>query len=273
MWTMRLGDTNDLLEDIVQALEDPLATDWITAGAAALTLIVAVVALGYAIRQVGEAKKAREQTRELETARSQPYVVAYMEPSAVNNLAIDFVIKNYGQTAAMEVKFSVDPTMTTSNGDEVRVPAVIPLLAPGQEWRVSWDVTAARLRSGKPDVHKGRVRFKGLEDKAFSSEVVLDWSIYKSRRWFDSYGVHAGAQALREIRSLMAKWTESPSGPLSVIVRDGDAMDAGSGPKSSESDGIEPQQVEYLADMLEHGYAEVESTARTEAPPTTGDQR
>lgn len=108
---------------------------------------------------------------------------------------------------------------------EVAIPEVIPILAPGQEWRSSWDNSRDRLESTLPDRHDGTVTFNGLEDKQLTSPVVLDWSICKARRWIEVYGQHDAAKALRDIRTTLKKWAEGPQGGLAVFTRDGDARD------------------------------------------------
>lgn len=219
----------DPFQGIIDALNEPLITDWISAAGSALTFLVAIGALVYASRQVSEARRAREQTRELEQEGSQPYVVMYTEASDAGQQAIiDLVIKNYGVTAARDVRVSIDPWPTRSvdraGGNRVAIPEVIPILAPGQEWRTMWDSGLQRKDSGLPDVHRGQMTFKGIGGKQLESPVVLDWNMYKTRRWVVVYGQHEIADALREIRREVKRWTEGTKG-LSVYSRDGDALD------------------------------------------------
>lgn len=105
-----------LFAQLIEALESPNVADWITAGATILTLVVAVFALTYARGQVAEAQSARRQARELEKERSQPYVVAYTESSGATPAIIDLVVKNYGQTAARNVRLELDPWPVRSDG-------------------------------------------------------------------------------------------------------------------------------------------------------------
>lgn len=273
-------ELRDLLQRLIRALESPTAADVAAACAAWLTFVVAAVALVYAAVQVGEAKRSRQQARELEIERVQPYVVAYMEPSAATNLAIDLVVKNYGQTAARDVRFSVDPRPRRSHDNEVvAVPFPIPILAPGQEWRTSWDSTPSRMESALPQRHVGRVQYTGIDGRSQESEVVLDWSVFTSRRWIEVYGMHAATAALRDVRDSLAKWTESPNGPLSVLVRDGEAKDdarraqkakwlagngdgspptatdVGTGGHPAHPEPLDPERASFLTRMIERGHA------------------
>lgn len=290
-------ELRDLLQQLIRALDSPTAADIAAALAAWLTFAVAAVALVYAAVQVGEAKRSRQQARQIEIERAQPYVVAYMEPSPATNLAIDLVIKNYGQTAARDVRLSVDPSPRRSQDNEVvTVPFPIPILAPGQEWRTSWDYTPSRMESALPKRHVGRVRYTGIDAKTQESVVVLDWSIYTSRHWIEVHGVHAGVVALRELRDNLAKWTEKPNGPLSVLVRDGEAKDdalraqkakwlagtrAGSQTLATDAsidgnaESLEPidnERASFLTQMIERGHVWLKRFERN-APPEQSSNR
>lgn len=213
---------------ITASASAPSVTDWIGAIASISTTLIAGGALIYAAIQVAEAKRSRGLTRELEVERAQPYVVAYTEPSAASQMIIDLVVKNYGPTAARDVKLSISPWPVRSDGSEagerVAVPEVIPILAPGQEWRTMWDSGLERQETSHPDRHEGMVTFVGLNDFTLSSPVILDWSIYKTRQWVEVRGIHDAAKALREINERTKKWHEV-NGGLRVMVRDGDKKD------------------------------------------------
>lgn len=199
---------------------------WISAFATLLTFVAAAVALWYARGQILEARRSRELAQYLELERSQPYVVVYTEPSAVQPLFIDLVIKNYGPTAARDIRIEISPWPVRSwpdAGSRVEIPSAIPILAPGQEWRTAWDSTEKRLDAGLPDQHAGIARYEGLQGRQLDSPVVLDWSTYKSRRWMVLRGTHDVANALRDIKTILKSWDEQHN--LGVIVRDGDALD------------------------------------------------
>ncbi|WP_156401651.1 hypothetical protein [Agromyces sp. Soil535] len=226
-----LGEQLDQIQNTLPS--SPSVTDIIGAITGVVTAVVAIAALTYASIQVREAKAARDQARRLEVERAQPYVVLYTEASAATPFIIDLVVKNFGQTAARDVVLHLEPLPQRSPNpdgssgiENLMLPAEIPTLAPGQEWRTMWDSTVWRRESGLPDLHSGMVTFTGIEGESLQSEVVLDWSLYASRRWVEVRGVHDAAVALREMKALMKKWTEATGGPLSVLVRDGDAWDA-----------------------------------------------
>lgn len=209
----------------------PLLTDWISSIAAAATFLVAVFALLYARGQLKEAAKVRQLTRDLDIERSQPYVVAYMECTASSEALVDLVIRNYGITAARNVHTELNPWPERSTEQplnpsrRVEVPEVIPFLAPGQEWRTLWDIGHSRLASDLPDKHVGRITYRGVNDITLESEVILDWSVQKGRHWAASRGLHDAAEALVKIGDVVESFREGLSGPLSVLVRDGDAYD------------------------------------------------
>jgi len=194
----------------------------VAAGGAAGTLVVAVVAALAAFRQVREARALRQE-------QAQPYVAVYMEPSAATLQIIDLVVRNFGATAAYEVRLKIAPRPQRSvqggGVEDVWLPDVLPTLVPGQEWRTMWDLGRDRKDSGLPDQHRVEVVFSDSRGRAVSANYQLDWGAYKNRQWVVSYGIHDAAKALREISKTMAKWQESIHGGLAVYVRDGDEKD------------------------------------------------
>jgi hypothetical protein len=186
------------------------------------TLIVAVVAARAAFRQVAEARKLRQE-------QAQPYVAVYMEPSAATPEIVDLVIRNFGATAAHEVRLSIAPALQRSvqggGSEEVWLPELLPTLVPGQEWRTMWDLGRNRKDSGLPDKHSVKVDFKDAHERPYSLNFELDWGAYKGRQWVVTYGIHDAAKALREIDKRISKWQEGPHGGLVVFVRDGDEKD------------------------------------------------
>ena len=186
------------------------------------TLIVAVVAARAAFRQVAEARELRQE-------QAQPCVAVYMEPSAATPEIVDLVIRNFGATAAHEVRLSIAPTLQRSvqggGSEEVWLPELLPTLVPGQEWRTMWDLGRNRKDSGLPDKHSAKVDFKDAHERPFSLNFELDWGAYKGRQWVVTYGIHDAAKALREIDKRTSKWQEGLHGGLAVFVRDGDEKD------------------------------------------------
>ena len=200
---------------------------WVAAGAAILTAAVAVVAIIFAWRQLKEASAARELTKQLDVARSQPYVVFYAEPSSVSNVIMDLVLKNFGLTAARNVRVSIDPwpERSAQGGEPVEIPKVFPLLAPGQEWRVLWDTGVTRTNSNLPDIHLGSVFYTGLLDEELSTPINIDLGIYK-RRTLVVKTEHHAAIALEEIQKTLKHFSEDTIEPgIRAWARDGAVRD------------------------------------------------
>lgn len=218
------------VERIAGAISAPTVADWIVAAGAVTTAIVAVGAAIFAWGQVKEARVARRQARDLDTNRSQPYVVVYAESSPITPLIIDLVVRNYGLTAAYGVKVQISPWPSRfvtgeAEPEAVQFPYEIAVLAPGQEWRTFWDHSPDRKKSGLPDRFEGTVNYLGIDNMPLSQPIVLDWAVFKSRIWTNVYGVHDAAKALREMNTTMKAWTEDARGSLGVYTRDGAEKD------------------------------------------------
>jgi hypothetical protein len=222
---------------------------WITAGVA--------VAAGYvALGQLGEARASRLEQARLRKEQAQPYVVAFIDFSEASTFLVDLVVRNFGATAAHDVRLDIEPIPRRSidqerqsespadeqlnadnqtnvneepsaNGEHdeyVWLPERIPVLVPGQEWRTLWD-SGRRMDSDLPDHHAAKITFGDSQGESYCVECDLDWRVVKDREMVQVYGAHHAAKALEEMNKNIAKWKEGPTGGLAVFVRDGDAKD------------------------------------------------
>jgi hypothetical protein len=188
--------------------------------AAWATVALALIAGTIALRQLFE-------TRRIRLEQAQPYVVIFMEPSAADVRIIDLVVRNFGTTAATDVRVEITPRLKRSGSEEeVWLPDHIPVLVPGQEWRTLWDSALQRVQTDLPSRYNAEVIFKDSQgQQSFQFPCVLDWGPYKGRVWVPVYGGHHAARALLEISGAIAEWREGGQGALAVFVRDGDAKD------------------------------------------------
>jgi hypothetical protein len=174
--------------------------------------------------QVREARRLREE-------QAQPYVVAYLDPSAGGAWVIDLVIKNLGSTAATDVSVVMEPPPQRAidsdrDGEGLSIPESISLLIPGQEWRTLWDTTFKRHDSGLPQKYTTTVAFKDSRDREkFKFKFVLDWGTVMNRELVTTYGLHDAAKALREMNKTVKNWSEGAGKGIAVVARDGDAKD------------------------------------------------
>src|SRR5437588_6155979 len=88
--------------------------DW-SALAAWAGVLLALIAGTIAFCQLQATQRVRR-----EQARA--YVVAYMESSPAGDFVIDFVVKNFGTTAAAEVEITSDPPMRRADDADVELP-------------------------------------------------------------------------------------------------------------------------------------------------------
>jgi len=138
----------------------------------------------------------------LREEQAQPYVAISMEPTEPDPNAVDLIVKNYGATAAREVEISFDPPLKSSLAPEdVKVPSIIHTLVPGQEWTTLWDTAIHRKDSGLPEHYTATITFKDMRGNQLGPYTFdLDWNQIIDRGWIVTYGMHALATALREIR-------------------------------------------------------------------------
>ena len=167
------------------------SSTWL-AWAAWAGIALGVVALLLTNRQINRNRRlAAEQIR--------PHVGMLMEPHAVDWHVIELVVRNFGQTAAYDIRFSFSNPLTVAEYEnaadgyaevvELRLPSELPVLAPGQEWRMVWDsaldrneigsgiesrFTGALIYYDRPAKPRGW-RFWQRERVALETKLVLDW--------------------------------------------------------------------------------------------------
>ncbi|UTT63581.1 hypothetical protein [Microcella humidisoli] len=128
------------------------------------TLAVALAAAVFAYFQVREAAKTRRD-------QARPYVVAFLERSA--HSSVDLIIKNFGQTAARDIRLVWDrPVRSTfgrGKGEEMKLPDALPILAPGQEWKTVWDFNGRRIDEAEP-AHLLELSFRGTRRREVHRE-------------------------------------------------------------------------------------------------------
>lgn len=202
----------------------PTPDEWQAFGSVA-TLVVAIAAALVAGWQVSEARKLRSE-------QAQPYIAAYLDLNTeVDFSFMTFVIKNFGLTAAQNISISVDPPMKrawarVSNPEPVSIPATITALVPGQEWKTLFDWAPHRLEAKLFDIHTVTIEYEDAHGKKMpTGTFTIDWNQYRNVRKIGVKTTHHIGKSVEEISTTLKRWTRGSSGPLSVQVRDGDALD------------------------------------------------
>jgi hypothetical protein len=162
------------------------------AWAAWAAIALGVVALLWANRQLNR-------NRRLAADQVRPHVGMLMEPHPADWHVIELVVRNFGQTAAYDIRFAFPNPPTVAEYEnaadgyadvvELQLPRELPVLAPGQEWRMVWDSALDRAEIGtgiesrftgtviyydRPDRPRGW-RFWQRERLPLETNVVLDW--------------------------------------------------------------------------------------------------
>src|ERR1700744_176763 len=180
------------IQDSWRGLTNVGSSTWL-AWAAWAAIALGVVALVFVNRQINR-------NRELVADQTRPHVAMLMEPHAADWHVIELVVRNFGRTAAYDIRFSFPNPPTVAEYEnaadgyadvvELQLPRELPVLAPGQEWRMVWDSALDRAEIGsgidsrftgsvtyydRPDPSHGR-RFWQRERSPLRTDVVLDWN-------------------------------------------------------------------------------------------------
>jgi len=157
----------------------------------------AAIALGVVALLIANHHVKRNHRLAAEQVR--PHVAMLMEPHASDWHVIELVVRNFGRTAAYDIRFSFPnpPTVAEyenaaggyANVVELQLPRELPVLAPGQEWRMVWDSALDRGEIGRGIESRftGTVTYYDRPDKPhgwrfwqharspLETHVVLDW--------------------------------------------------------------------------------------------------
>ncbi|MFD3461656.1 hypothetical protein ACFWVM_18235 [Nocardia fluminea] len=174
-----------------------------------------------------EAQKTREE-------QSQPNVVMFMESNATHWYALELVVKNFGATPAynIEMEFNPKPQVCPRPGStdptDLWIPAAIPILAPGQEWRTLWDMSNRRFKHGElPSRHEATVTYTNSGGSEFTTQAVLDWDSLRDTRAVTvktlhnvAENIHKQNEHLKAISQQLARFS-SPTSGVWVFGSDG----------------------------------------------------
>jgi hypothetical protein len=213
------------------------AAEWAAIATWGLVAIALVAAL-LAHASLREARASLREAARLRKAQAQPYVAVFADESPASFAVIDLVVKNFGSTAAKDIRVEFDPELTRAAPGEatVNIPAVIPTLVPGQEWRTLWDTVMARGASDLPANYAATVSFDDSWGERYTINSVLDWSAVTVRDVVEVHTLHDAIDTLKTIAATLQGWNERALvGPgLRVSAWSGEELDRQATERSEE---------------------------------------
>jgi len=207
----------------------PWAWDWSPSAWAAIgacaTFLVYVLIGVYAVRQVGYARRQVDEARQLREEQARPWVVIDFE---VNFLAY-VTIQNFGRTVATEVRVRFDPPLESTLAKpwawekSSLLRDGIPTLPPGKKLRLLFDSFPARVNdSDLPMIYTAEAEYDGFTKDRHKSTYRLDLN-YHVGASPEPKGLPEIAQTLDNIQREMHKWTDGHNGiRANVVDRDKD---------------------------------------------------
>jgi hypothetical protein len=185
-------------------------TSVVEAVAIAVQALVVVIALLYAKRQLGEARKLRE-------AQTRPFVVIDFDVFRIRPM-IHLVIRNCGSTLARNVSFVFDPPLSSAIDEdhgtltEARLLSEgMPTLAPGVEVPIFFDSFIDRGED-RPDAYQVSVTYEGEPGTRYEDKLLIDLGIYRNLHYIERKELHDVAKALEEIDKTLSRWNASSGG-------------------------------------------------------------
>jgi hypothetical protein len=214
----------DWIRDRLDDLRGLGSGGWLAIAAWA-ALVLGLVVLVWANRQI-------KKNRQLKTEQVRPQVTMFMEPHPSDWHVIELVVRNFGQTAAHDIRIAFVNHPTVAAYEESRfdgppevaeldLPSELPYLAPGQEWRTVWDSAISREELGgaiqdrfdgsltysdrpRPD---GKTSGRWSKRETFETKFRLDWATLQPVQRIELMTTHDLAkrekQKLELLRSLL----------------------------------------------------------------------
>ena len=180
-------------------------TDWTAVAALAAWATVGIyVVIGLvAWRQVGEARKLREE-------QARPFVIVDFEPGFLVYLTVE----NVGRTIARDVSIHFDKPLESSLqgrrelDDSPLFREPIPALPPGKKIRVLFDQINDRLNAGLPLTYDVELRYRGPTGrKKWTEPYRLDLGMYLGSE--PAKGIPELVAEVANIRKEIEKWKGS----------------------------------------------------------------
>jgi hypothetical protein len=101
----------------------------------------------------------------------------------------------------------------------------IKTMPPGKKYRLMFEHAPDRYkRDDLPRAYTATATYRDTQNKRHTATYVLDFDTYYGYNTVTLYDMHDAAKALKEMQSLMKRWSEHGQG-LKVFSRDGDAKD------------------------------------------------
>ncbi|BBX65229.1 hypothetical protein MSAS_44030 [Mycobacterium saskatchewanense] len=184
-------DSMGWIQDSWHGVTNVGSSTWL-AWAAWAAIALGIIALVFTNRQLNR-------HRGLTAEQARPHVAMLMEPHPADWHVIELVVRNFGRTAAYDIQFAFSNPPTVAEYEnatdgyadivELQLPRELPVLAPGQEWRMVWDsaLDRAEIGSGIESRFTGTLtyydrphrprgwRFWRRERSPLETKVVLDW--------------------------------------------------------------------------------------------------
>lgn len=173
--------------------------------AVVIAIFTIYVTANYAKKQVAAALGQLDEAKATREEQAQPNVVAFTEPNDVSWQILEIVVKNFGTTPAFDIELDFDepltvsPTYSLGDYEHVRIPEVIPILAPGQEWRTTWDSAIRREETlGLDDHFTGTVRYRDSKQNSYSTPAIFEWASLKTTMRLEQKGTHHISKTLSD---------------------------------------------------------------------------
>jgi hypothetical protein len=198
------------------------AAQW-TALGALITAGVALIAAAFALVQVREARRLREE-------QSRPFVIVDIQPSETTKHILNIVIENVGKTLAKNVRLTFAPKLqTTMSGYDIANTALIKdgiaTMPPGRRWEYLFDASNARFGSTLPMRYDVTVHYDDHDEKHQRPlRYLIDLTPLFGMHFIQEKGQHDIAKSLEEISKAVRGWSHQSG--LRVWTRDEDRRNA-----------------------------------------------
>ncbi len=201
------------------------AVDYVLALVQVLTLIALITYVWKTWQMASATRESVDEMRATRDEESRPYVLLFAERNAVTSLFFDITLRNFGRTAARDVRLSFDPPLQASRPDSIErctfLNEGVSLLPPGSNFRTFFDSSMDYFKEDRPLRYTVHLRYWDVKKAvSYDETIVLNLDQFRGMTWIGEKNLGTVAKELEKTNEHLKKLV-SKTGEISDFLSSG----------------------------------------------------